>query len=501
MNVASGTPSKVWIAIVTIEALTPLLIGTGRGDDLRDTVCVTDANGLPTIPGSSIAGVIRAQWEAGTQGKATHSVFGCNDKDAKDAKRAQGRPPPRDESDSGKRSRLTVGWAAVHDSANIPASPKPRPRGKNDNLDAALAFVARGVTRDHVRINTLGVADGHGKFDVSPVPAGARFSFELRLDDPTDQELRRLREILGSPSLHLGGQTRRGLGGVVVCAIRERAFDWTRGHRDLAAWAAYSGTASLAERAALLGAPAKLTQPKSGDTVWTLDIMAPLGWRIGGGDADATETVTKRTRESTEQTPVDLAPYRERRIVWVKDGTKERAEISKPIAVLPGTSVKGAVRHRTAFHKRRLESRWIDIDGEQRTLAGPDKDHPDGLEGLFGDVKHNDELTDTSFPGRVFIDDVWVPDTTSHTQHHVALDRFSGAPINGALFSEAMLGRTKLRIRVSLRARPQPDDNELASVDALHEALLDIAEGRLALGAASARGHGYFNGTLKRENA
>ena len=47
------------LAHVTIELSTPLTIGTGNGDDLNDSTCVLDTNGLPTIPGTSLAGMLR----------------------------------------------------------------------------------------------------------------------------------------------------------------------------------------------------------------------------------------------------------------------------------------------------------------------------------------------------------------------------------------------------------------------------------------------------------
>ena len=47
----------------TIELDSPLIIGTGKGDSLHDAVFVQDANGLPVIPGTTIAGVLRDRWQ------------------------------------------------------------------------------------------------------------------------------------------------------------------------------------------------------------------------------------------------------------------------------------------------------------------------------------------------------------------------------------------------------------------------------------------------------
>jgi len=52
------------VAQVALEALEPLSIASGAVDPLFDTVLVTDANGLPTIPGSALAGVLRTAYQA-----------------------------------------------------------------------------------------------------------------------------------------------------------------------------------------------------------------------------------------------------------------------------------------------------------------------------------------------------------------------------------------------------------------------------------------------------
>ncbi|RMG30495.1 MAG: hypothetical protein D6732_16155, partial [Methanobacteriota archaeon] len=47
------------IARVLFEAVTPVYVGAGRGDLVRDALVMRDAFGFPCIPGTSIAGVVR----------------------------------------------------------------------------------------------------------------------------------------------------------------------------------------------------------------------------------------------------------------------------------------------------------------------------------------------------------------------------------------------------------------------------------------------------------
>ena len=60
------------VARVTIETTAPLTIGTGRGDDLLDSLYVTDANGLPTIPGTSM------RWSRGPSARNRGTPRGSN---------------------------------------------------------------------------------------------------------------------------------------------------------------------------------------------------------------------------------------------------------------------------------------------------------------------------------------------------------------------------------------------------------------------------------------
>lgn len=464
-------PDRVWVAVVTVETQTRLLVGTGGGDDLRDTVCVTDANGLPALPGATIAGVLRAAWRNAGHGTATEErLFGFAD------------------GEDGNRSRLTVGWATVHNKSNEPVSPMPGALAQ----DEVVRFLRAGVTRDHVRLSHKGVADGAGKFDVSAVPAGTRFSFELRIDAPADDDVAKLTALLASSELRMGGQTRRGLGRLALRSFRTRTFLWKAGHADLGAWATWSSEQDIGKRAAMLQS-VTVAAPKLTGLSAHLTLQAERGWRIGGGaplEADAVSKVEWRDRErQVQKKPVNQAPLREERIVW----TGNTASVSPPTPVLPGTALKGALRHRTAFHLRKLRKTFLTQDGVLPTDA-------DGLESLFGSVNDSRPGADRGTPGRVFIDDVWVKESGLHTQEHVAIDRFSGAPVNGALFSESMLGRSILEVRIVV-ASGDGGKEDTDRLVALRAALNDLANGRLALGAAASRGHGYFEGTISMEGA
>lgn len=68
------------IARIVVEAATPIAVGSGASDVVTDSPVVKDINGLPYIPGTSLAGVIRHALDLGRREDETN-FFGYHDKD------------------------------------------------------------------------------------------------------------------------------------------------------------------------------------------------------------------------------------------------------------------------------------------------------------------------------------------------------------------------------------------------------------------------------------
>lgn len=396
------------VARVTLTFTSPMVVGTGSGDDVADAACVTDANGLPTIPGTSIAGVLVA---AGLKG-----IDGAD-----------------------RRSPVTVSWAAAHDQTDTPVPAT----GASD--DPVLRLLRAGIVRHHVRIGSRGVAEKGGKFGERLVPAGARFTFELRCDHG-GPSMQQVLQTLARPEVTLGAGASRGLGAFTVQA-RGRRFDL---RRDWSAWAQHPVSLRARDHLPVL----QVAAGASTMTSWTLLLEAQDLVVVGGGTPDPDRSQ-------------DILALREPRVVWRQgQGAIDHAW------PLPGSSIKGALRHRTRF--------WLNARAPQ---------HADELDrALFGAARGDDDEA----PGALV-----VPEATlhgvPHTMDHVRLDRFTMAPIDGALFSEsALLVQEPLELRVALR-RDVPKAAELA----FQRALDDLCEGTLALGGGANRGHGYFTGGWK----
>lgn len=498
-------PGQFELARVTIELESPATIGGGEGSDLIDSVCVTDANGLPALPGTSIAGVLRHAFaechRAGGAAVLERIVFGYQDRK------------------EGQASRLWISWGAAHDAFNRPVSMRCRQVARNDPVLAALRT---GIVRDHVRLDERGVPDERGKFDAGLVPAGARFSFWSLLDRSPEgpgghalppEDLPSLQDLIGllaDPVVRLGAAGRRGYGAFRVRDVLYRRFDLTRDED----WRAFSGV-ELAPDAPPPGGvfqrldPERLPRARS-DVVRARIVLEPEDYVLFGtgepveGWREHLHPDRRNDKPSSGKDPsIDRIGYTEPRIAWSEDGRGFVTE--EPEYVLPASSIKGALRHRVAFHHRALTGRWVDAAIAAGEALGPDED--EAVTALFGSIKDRNAEGDPGGDGRGRRGRVLFGETrisrrtmTVGVLDHVSLDRFTQGPMDGMLFSEAPLfgrhGPEAIPIEVEMIVS-EAQRIDATARQALRRALDDLVEGRLALGAGSNRGHGYFRGRIE----
>jgi len=473
------------VARVVIEFTTPFHVGTGEGGYGADALVVTDANGLPAIPGSSLAGALKAAFIAYSGQETVDQVFGYQNKD------------------KGRGSRLSITWAAVHNQKNEPVD---RLLATSEmNSDKVLQQALQLQIRDHVRLHHRGAAEKGATFDEQPVAAGHRFTFEMELvDRENDADWNALLECLAMnvgpvgnifhPTFRLGGKTRRGYGAFKVVEILQRSFNLNIADQ----FNAYAGhPASLAISSAALGEPHPLAQTATNKSAVTITLhVQPRGyWMFGGGE------------DTGQSNPADMCPVREDRIFW--DGDK--GTVQEDILLIPGSAIKGAISHRVAFHHNRLSGQTCFADvlatDCQNTVAGFEKanelfkqitgNENIGVKELFGFVAE-DKL---AAKGKVIIDDFLWNVASPHQQRiaHVSIDRFTGGALPSALFTERPLWQgdfpaiTLVILEADFVSKP--------TRQALKAALADLVEGRLALGAGAGRGLGYFESKKNEPNS
>lgn len=451
-------------AKVTLEFTTPFHIGSGK-EDLSDAVVVRDANGLPTIPGSSLAGVLRSLYP---NREEVDSIFGFQ----------KPRKESRTDQAEGEGSRLVISWAHIHDQTNRPVDGL-KESGLKERPDPVLANARRSTIRDHVRLNENGVADGRGKFDEEVIAAGHRFSFRMELlgtENPDQDEIRwkNLLETLQSPLFRLGAKTRRGLGAIRIHRILQARFDLSspEGLTDyLELPVPLDSDAYLEERSvASSGSP-------GGSKIYRMQIQPRGFWFFGGGvDPDG-------------ERDADLAPVREWRIVWNENQGEEQE-----VLVLPASSIKGAVAHRTLYH---LRCRQL-LAGQEINPGDISRQHKQ----LFG-YEGDPDTGPTTMPrqrGRVILDDVMIPIASDSPRpqlvHHVAIDGFTGGARDRMLFNELPLyGGSPITLNWHLVEINRLEENLIQSFE---DTLTDLCEGRLALGSGAGRGNGFWEGTWSR---
>ena len=140
---------------------------------------------------------------------------------------------------------------------------------------------------------------------------------------------------------------------------------------------------------------------------------------------------------------------------------------------IPGTSVKGVLRHQCA--------RILNVLGRGATMT--DK--------LFG---YSNDKTKKSYKGRVLVNEVYFGTTyTQEEQHRIRVDRFTGGVMNGALFTDHPLRNTKgEKLTFPLHIRIKDCTDSEAGLAML--LVKDLMTGQVTMGANRTIGCGRIRG-------
>jgi len=180
-----------YVAYITLEADTPLKIGSNASDFLQDSPVQKDWNNLPMILGTSIAGVLRKEFST----TEADDIFG---------------------NDNG--SKVIFSNALLVDEKNR----------VNETLllekSPFLKIFDNLPIREHTAITDKGVAKEHSKFDEEVVYKGTRFIFSIEMVDNEDNFYKIL-ELLQTNSFRIGGASTKGFGKFKTLDIRTQKFD------------------------------------------------------------------------------------------------------------------------------------------------------------------------------------------------------------------------------------------------------------------------------------
>ena len=423
---------------------------------LTDSEILKDYNGLPYIPGTSIAGVIRHALPVDLGNK----FFGLKD------------------DKNNKGSEIVFSEAKLLNGSGLVID---RLCDTVDNFSKRFKNLPK---RNHVRISHRGVAEDHGKFDEEVIYKGCRFCFEIEMvarssekeyaSNTFDQVLTEIQK----DTFRIGGGTRVGFGKMHPVSIKKRSFDLKK-KEELSS---YLATNSSLEKDYSGWEDFKNNSIK--DQNWikyslTLKPMDFFSFGSGKGDND-----------------VDTVPVKESYVKW--DG--HNGFFVENALLIPASSLKGALAHRVAYYynlKHRIYAMQIPVE-EFENYTG--SNNP-AVRMLFGCQKEGEGET-VQKRGIAIFNDIFADYPGDKILNHVAIDRFTGGAMDGALYSEKVVdgkGELTFHTEVLIEKLPAIDNNDIDAqtiykdaIEAFKKALGDIDKGLLPLGGGNGRGHGIF---------
>jgi len=436
-----------FLAQITMITKTPLKIGSGDSDFLTDAPVQKDANGLPMILGTSIAGILRERFRTILKDKEKN-IFGFQERA------------------NGMGSKIIISNALLCD--------------KNGDVIEKLGFESEFLNhflnlplRDHTAIDGKGVAKEHSKFDEEVVFKGSKFKFELELIDDglSHKEWNNILYALLQDDFRLGSGSTKGFGSFEDIQIKTRVLNLDD-ENDLDEY--------INKNSSLNDTNFKWKPFKTDDdnlyqnsyTKYTLEIKPEDFFIFGSGFGD---------------NEADNTPVMEKIITW-ENG---KGTFTKKQILIPASSIKGALSHRTAFYYNKQNKIFADkIDDFDKYLGENNK----AVLEIFGHKKElaKDKETELGKKGKILISDCFKEDKTqTKVFDHVAIDRFTGGAIDGALFQEKTTAQKDLwQIEILLEKNINDE-----YIEAFECALSDICSGMLPLGGATTKGHGMFIGS------
>lgn len=440
------------LARVVLELKTPLAIGSGNKNIKTDSVVAKDVNGLPYIPGTTLAGLIR---HALPEGKVQRQM-GWQEKEG------------------GEGSRLIITEAKLLSADGTPID------GLSSRQDAITRLCRELPIRQHVRINSQGTAVEGGKFDEEIVPKGTRFCFECELlcEEKCDDLMDKVIAILQTNDFRIGSGSRSGFGQIAVIKVWRKLLDLSK-PEELALYLQKSSSLTLLWS----GFEEVPTQVLSSNSYirYQLHLQPTDFMFFGSGFGDERS---------------DMTFVREPMIEW--NGNQAHILEREQVVLIPAASIKGALAHRTAYHYNKLEGFFADNKPieELENYGGKGKEAVKILFGSEGNSEGKDKHR-----GRILFSDIIKErkkSSEAKVLNHVKIDRFTGGAMDGALFSEEVLYASGESFDMELLLRKQETEGEHV-IPAFEAALIDLCKGFLPLGGGVNKGFGTFIGSLTKD--
>jgi CRISPR/Cas system CSM-associated protein Csm3 (group 7 of RAMP superfamily) len=323
-------------------------------------------------------------------------------------------------------------------------------------------------SRQHVRITDKGNAQKNGLFDNEVVYKGTRFIFEIELrGNKNDEEYwNQIIELVKSPTFRLGSGTRNGYGSLKAISMYNQTFD-LEDKTDFNAYITFNPSFNSDLK---FNAITEIREKATGFTKFRLELKPDSFFVFSEGFGDD---------------EVDNRPLEEEVVVFKEKGGIEFEKQT----VIPASSIKGAISHRLAFHYNKIKELFTE---HNKGTVGIENH---AVTTLFGKAGKN---VAEAQAGNVFINDFYFKEeeiANNKIFNHVAIDRFTGGAMDGALFSEKVSNLLNGEFHFDVFVHTEVlKDKEVK--EALVNTLTDICKGLLPLGGMNTKGHGMFTGIL-----
>lgn len=438
-------------AHIVLEAKTPLIIGSGDKNALTDSSILKDVNGLPYIPGTTIAGVVRHLIDE-TQ---SNEYFGIK----------SGHSRKRNDS---KGSDIIFSEAKIVDFEG-----RVMDGFINPSDTEFFKLYSRLPKRNHVCITDKGVAKEHGKFDEEVIFKGSRFAFDIEMVvkssdiDSAEKFFDQVLNILHCEVFRLGGGTRNGFGEMSVVDIRKRKLNLTT-PAELESYLSTSSSLSSDYHSWESYKPENMSE--TGWIEYKLSLTPCDFFAFGSGIGDE---------------DVDDTPVRESFISW-KEGM---GNVVKNALLIPAASLKGAIAHRVAFYCNLQKGKYA-MEMLPEDFKDCTGNHNGAVKLLFGYQEDDNDISQKR--GNCLFSDIVKENGQDKILNHVKIDRFTSGAMDGALFSEKVIEKGHLEFRTTILVKNSGEEGFAEALTCLERALDDIDRGTLTFGAGSGRGHGAF---------
>lgn len=378
--------------IITGElvAVDPVHIGSSAKESLNpidlDSPVLKDTSGNPVIPGSSIKGVVRSQFERVMRTIESSKQGSCGVFGEENCLRPDDRKKlnPEQLYDKSCQTCRLFGGIAVAGKLRFKDAEYISQNGKKCQYEKRDGV---GIDRD------TGSVSGNAKFDYEIIPRGSRFRFTLIAENLDDEQKKQLDFVIGlldgtlipGDYLAFGGKTTRGLGRMRLENVKKETVDQT----------------AIMTKLQAMGLAAE-----KGDEMHLKELKREV---CGSFTISADGPLLIKSGASNKTDPA----LPDALFLTGKDGDTEAY-------VIPGSSLKGVIRH------------YLEDNGIMpKEAAGS----------LFGNTKNG------SLRGRLSLSDAYADMTTIHMIHrtNTALGSVSQSVTTGSLHNTDTLDRGEFR--------------------------------------------------------